>query len=137
MLKCKGCGSNELRKNGIVRTKQRYQCKECGMNFREGDKRVKYTIEQKIRVIKLYTEGMGLRSIERVENIPASLLVHWIRNFSKMIHKELNSVKISESAKEIEIIEMDELFTYYKKRPSEPIYGLLWTETGTKLLISQ
>jgi hypothetical protein len=32
-----------------------------------GDDREKYSLEQNIRVIKLYKEGMGLKSIERVE----------------------------------------------------------------------
>jgi len=37
----------------------------------------------------------------------------------------------------IAILEVDELFTYYKKRPSEHMYGLLLTETETRLLISK
>lgn len=85
MHSCKHCGSDQLVKNGYVREKQRYLCKECCGTSREGNDREKYTIEQKIKVIKLYTENMGLRSIERVEKIPASLLVYWIRNFAKII----------------------------------------------------
>lgn len=134
---CKHCGSSDATKSGILKGKQRYKCRECGKTFREGDNREKYSIEQKIRAIKLYTEGMGLRSIERVEEVPSSLLVHWIRKFSKMIREKLCVTKIPEEAKEIEILEMDELFTYYQKKAKGPMCGLLWTETGIKLLISQ
>jgi hypothetical protein len=85
----------------------------------------------------MYTEGIGLRSIERLEGVAASLLVHWIKNFSKLIREKLSVTKIPDDVKQVEILEMDELFTYYQKKAKEPMYGLLWTETGIKLLISR
>jgi transposase-like protein len=136
MYTCKHCGSEKVVKDGSVKSKQRYLCRECGRTSREGDKRKKYSVEQQIRAVKLYTEGVGLRSIERLEGIPAPLLVQWIRNFAKTIKEKLSSTKIPEDAKEIEILEMDELFTYYKKNLKKPMCGLLWTETGIKLLVS-
>lgn len=137
MSLCKNCGSGNLVKNGIVKEKQRYLCKACGCTFRVGDDREKYSLSQKIKVVKLYTEGMGLRSIERIENISASLLIHWIRGFSKLIREKLCTTPIPEESKDIEILEIDELFTYYQKKAKEPMCGLLWTETGIKLLISR
>src|SRR6478609_10322265 len=32
-LRCKRCGSEEQVKNGLMRSKQRYRCKACGLNF--------------------------------------------------------------------------------------------------------
>ena len=32
-LRCKGCGGEEHVKNGLMRGKQRYRCKACGLNF--------------------------------------------------------------------------------------------------------
>jgi transposase len=32
-LRCKRCGSEEQVKNGLLRSKQRYRCKGCGLNF--------------------------------------------------------------------------------------------------------
>lgn len=136
MIYCKHCGSDEVVKNGLVKNKQRYFCKQCRKTTRQGDKREQYSLEQKIRVIKLYTEGMGFRAIERIENIPASLLVHWVRTFGKTLKEKLCTTKIPDNLKEIEILEMDELFTYYQKKAEKPMYGLLWTETGIRLLIS-
>lgn len=137
MILCKHCGSEEIVKYGFIKNKQRYLCKGCFKTFRIGDDREKYSIESRIRVVKLYTEGLGLRSIERLENIPSSLLVHWIRGFARMIREKLCTTKIPDDAKEVEILEIDELFTYYQKKQKEPMCGLLWTETGIKLLISR
>ena len=39
MPECKRCGSAQTVKNGTVRGKQRYLCKQCGYHFVEGDER--------------------------------------------------------------------------------------------------
>lgn len=135
MILCKNCGSSYFVKDGLVKGKQRYLCKGCDKTTRVGDLREKYSLEKKIRVVKLYTEGVGLRSIERLESVPASLLVHWIRGFSEMIKEKLRTTDIPQDVKDIEILEMDELFTYYQKKANAHMFGLLWTETGIKLLI--
>jgi transposase-like protein len=135
MILCKYCGSAECVKNGLIKEKQRYLCKACFKAFRVGDDREKYSLERRIKAVKLYTEGMGLRSIERLENISTPLLIHWIRNFGKMIREKLCTTVVPHDAKEIEILEVDELFTYYQKKARKPIYGLLWTDQGIKLLI--
>jgi hypothetical protein len=80
-------------------------CKDCGRTFRDGDEREKYTIEQKIRVIKLYTDGVGMRSIERAEGVSTPLLIHWIRNFGKMLREKISTTPIPNDAKDIEIFD--------------------------------
>ena len=135
-LICKHCGGAEFTRAGFSKKKQRYKCKVCNKVFSEGDKRERYTMEQKIRVLKLYTDGVGLRTIERSEGISTPLLIHWIRGAGKMIRQHLLSSEIPESTKQIDILEMDELFAFYKKKSKKPMYGLLWTEAGIKLLIS-
>jgi transposase-like protein len=138
MERCKHCGGGEVVRDGVTGSgKQRYWCKMCNRRFRIGDEREKYTLAQKLKALKMYTEGMGLRSIERIEGISAPLLVHWIRNFGKILKKKLDSTKIPDDIKELSIVEIDELFTFYQQKHKKPMFGLLWTETGIKLLILQ
>ena len=85
----------------------------------------------------MYLEGMGIRSTERLEKVSGALIVYWIRHFSRLIRKEMNKKTLPDKVQDIAIVEIDELFTYYKKRPNEPMYGLLLTETEIKLLISK
>ena len=40
-LRCKRCGSEEQVKNGLMRSKQRYLCKACGLNFTDTSARGK------------------------------------------------------------------------------------------------
>lgn len=115
MEQCKHCGSDDWAKNSYVHGKQRFLCKECTKTSGYGDQRCRYSLEQKIKVIKLYTEGMELRSIERLEGILVSLWVYWIwiRNFSKVIRDKLNNTELPQDIKEVSILEVDELFTYF------------------------
>ena len=83
MKNCKHCNSTKLTLSGIVKSKQRYRCKDCGKTSREGDKRIVYSLEKKIKVIKSYLEGVGIRSISRLENISATMVINLIRTFSK------------------------------------------------------
>ena len=135
MESCKLCGSDKVKKNGFSSNgQQRYLCKSCGKTFGEGDKRVKYNLEKRLKVIKMYLEGIGLRSIERIEGISTPLIIKWIRGFSSMLRKELQEANIPDDAKNIDILELDELFTYCQKNFAKSTYGLLLIGTEIKLL---
>ena len=75
----------------------------------------KYNQDQRWRVRKWYLEGAGILSIERMEGVPNPLIIKWIRNFSKILREKLNATPIPEDAKDIEIVELDELLSYCKK----------------------
>ena len=135
MLSCKHCGGKSVVKNGYVRDKQRYKCKDCSKTFREGDLREKYTTDKKLKVLSMYLEGVGIRSIERLEGVPNPLIIRWIRKSSDMIRQKLKEVIIPDDAKKISIIELDELFSYCQKKLTRSIPGLLLIGTEIKLLI--
>ncbi len=88
-ISCKHCKSSKLVKYGFSKNNsQRYKCKECLRPFVIGDKREKYSMEKKEKVIKMYLEGVGIRSIERLEGVSNPLIIHWIRKFSKILKKK-------------------------------------------------
>ncbi|WP_339040208.1 hypothetical protein [Candidatus Lariskella endosymbiont of Hedychridium roseum] len=115
MLSCKHCGSIGSTKNGYIKGRQRYKCLECKKSYKSGDMRVKYSLNKKMKVVSMYLEGVGIRSIERLEKVSSSLIIKWIRKFSKLLKQRLNDVTIPEDAKQISIIELDELFSYCQK----------------------
>ena len=139
-IKCKGCNSLKIVKNGCVIGKQRYRCKECGMNFIEGDKRIKYKLQDKLKFLKLYLENCGIRTIERLTGIRNRQVSLWIEEAAEDIKRELikQSNNVS-SIKDVAIMEIDELYTYIKKDRrmvgKQSLYGLLLIENQGKLLI--
>ena len=79
---CKGCESNKLIKNGKTSYgTQRYKCKECCNTYSEGDRRLKHGLQKRLKVIKMYLEGIGISSIERLEGVSNPLIIYWIRHF--------------------------------------------------------
>lgn len=134
-MECRHCGSVKLIKSGIVSGKQRYTCKDCGKTTRENDERVKYSPEKKLRVLKMYLENVGIRSIERLEGVPNPLIIRWIRSSAAFISELLKSAASVEKPEDVEIIEMDELYSFIKKNETSSTYGLLRIGTKAGLLI--
>jgi len=54
-----------------------------------------------------------------------------------MLREKIESTKVPEKAKDVEILEVDELFSYCQKKLPECTYGLLLIGTEMKLLISK
>jgi transposase-like protein len=137
---CKKCGSVDHVRNGFVQCAQRYKCKGCGFNFIEGDKRQKYTSADRLKVVKLYLENCGIRSIERLTGIRNSQISKWIEDIAKFVKGEfIKSQNNLKSVQDVEIMEVDELCTYIKKgqrmEENSSLFGLLLIEGQIKLLI--
>lgn len=132
---CKFCGSVSLVKNGFNGGSQRYKCKDCGRNMRQGDRRVRYSHEQKMKVIRMVLEGVGIRSIARLEGVSAPLILHWMREASGLIQAKLAQARAVADRGNIQILELDELFSYVQKNKTASMSGLLWTESELKWLI--
>jgi len=132
---CKKCKSKNIVKNGTHNGIQRYKCKECGSVFRGKER--KYSSEFKLEAITMYINSMGIRGVARVKKVHNSLISLWIKQMGKVI-KEAFIEKINEvQPKDISILEIDELFTYVKKKKIKHMYLVLSTETGLELLMSK
>ena len=88
-LTCKSCGTSKYLKNGFLDSVQRYKCMECRVNFVSGDKRQKYTIIDRLKVITLYLENCGIRTIEHLTGIRNSQISKWIEDTAGVVRGEL------------------------------------------------
>jgi transposase len=111
-----------FRKDGIVKSKQRYFCRDCKHRF---------TVEQvgkpnKIRrdALILYLEGLGFRSIGRYLNVSHVAVFNWIKSFGERLDDFRNP-------EDIEVVELDEMHTYIGSKKTTVGSGLLLIEMGT------
>ena len=81
----------------------------------------------------LFSESNNYRRIARIlnkvfgVNISYQLIVYWVqKKVSEMPENTYNN-KIS---RDIAIVEMDELYTFFKNEKIASEFGLLWTETA-------
>jgi transposase len=80
-IKCKNCSCEKITRNGIVRGKQRYKCKECGYNFVIGDERTNENIQAlKALVVMIYSLGKGsYNMLGKFFKRDRSLIYRWIK----------------------------------------------------------
>jgi transposase-like protein len=144
---CKKCGNSGFVKNGMMKGKQRYRCKKCGYNFTEGDKRERSDKIKKQLVVKMYLNNCGFRRISEILDLPLATVFYWIKKAGQIVDEMVREKKESDAQNmsDIEILEMDELYTYVKKnqektgkqgrgRASIPEYGLLLIGSDLRLL---
>jgi transposase len=107
MVICKNCGSKQSVKNGIVAGKQRYLCKECGCNFREGDARTNEKIAaKKALCILFYAMAKGsFRMLGKILNTDHTLIYRWIRAFAEGLPEAALNGEISQ-------MEFDEMWHF-------------------------
>ena len=117
MLVCKKCESERVVKNGVVLKKQRYLCKDCGYNFREGDNRTNEGIAaKKALCILLYTLGKGsFRMMGRLLDVDHVQVYRWIREFAALLPEP-------EVPADIKHMEFDEMWHFVGSKKTE--FGL-------------
>jgi len=129
MSKCKRCGSERTIKNGVVAGKQRYRCKECGCNFRDGDNRTNERVAaKKALCVLLYAMAKGsFRMMGRILGIDHTLVYRWIRSFGE-------SLPEPEVSGDITQMEFDEMWhfvgskktSFGSSKPLTVVQGELW-----------
>ena len=121
---CCRCGSENHTKSGVNKGKQRYRCRECGYNFTNTHGRG-YPPEMQLKALKLYSENMGLRSIARHMGVDPATVMHWVRGNGLALLEKMRK-NIPTSLKDMDIIEIDEMWHFTKKNSENYGYGLLY-----------
>ena len=127
-MNCPKCHSENFVKDGIVKGKQRFLCKDCKYRYT-----VEYRgkpVEVKREALHLYLEGLGFRSIARIIGVSNVAVLYWIKSFGKEIEE------LQKEEKQIKVIELDELHTYINTKKTIAGFGLLLIELGRDSSIS-
>ena len=115
-MDCPRCSSEHHIKDGIVKGRQRYQCKEC---------QYRYTVEQKSDVkspqtrqfaLDLYLEGLGFRAIGRLLKVSHTAVVGWVKQAGK-------SLELPVEQEPVDVVEVDEMHTYVGKKKVTDGFG--------------
>ena len=125
MIDCKKCKSERVTRNGKVRGKQRYKCKDCGLNFVDGDQRVKGSVViKKALAVILYSLGKAsFRMLGKTFGHSHSLMYRWIS-------KEADD--LPEPA--IKEMEFDEMWHFIGSKKTKSGLSKRWTVVQGELL---
>jgi transposase-like protein len=127
---CPRCNSKDLRKDGIVKQKQRFKCKSCDYRFTVCI--IGKPINKKREAIVLYLAGNDYRTIGEIIQTSHVAVYKWINEFEKSL-KNLKSEKLDRNftIKDIE---------QYLDQNNETLKAVLlvgFTSTGTDILLSR
>jgi transposase-like protein len=128
-MKCPNCNSEHYVKNGKVLNRQRYKCKDCGLNYSVERRSMDKDSTLKRFALSMYLEGLGFRSISRLLKVSHVSVINWIKLYGQ-------SIKTIRNDNPVEIAEMDEIHTYVGRKKTIDGFGLLLIEREKSLLIS-
>jgi transposase len=117
-LRCKRCGSLEQVKNGLMRGKQRYRCKGCGLNFTDTPPRG-MPLALKATAVLLYVSGLSMNRTAKLLGVSTPSVQAWIEQFA-----EAYAQKPEPQGRAL-VVELDEMWHYLKKRPTSSGSGRL------------
>jgi transposase len=119
-LRCKRCGSGEYVRNGLMRGKQRYRCRACGLNFTDTPPRGK-PLALKVTAILLYVSGLSMNRTAKLLGVSTPTVQAWIERFAKDHARKPEP----EGGGRALVIELDEMWHYLKKSPRSSGSGRL------------
>ncbi len=104
-MNCPKCQGANYCKDGIVKGRQRYLCKQC---------KYRYTVEKKSDgksagikrlALEMYPEDLGFRSIGRVLQINYGTVCKWIKEWG-------SRVSLLQSDESLAVVKLDEMHSY-------------------------
>src|SRR5919201_4857993 len=110
-LHCKRCGSEEYVKNGLMRGKQRFLCKACGLNFTDTPTRGK-PLAMKAAAVLLYVSGLSMNRTAKLLGVSTPTVQAWLEQFAAAYAQK------PEPEGRAVVIELDEMWHYLKKVPA-------------------
>ena len=117
-LRCKRCGSGEHVKNGLMRGRQRYRCKGCGLNFTDTPPRG-MPLRVKALAVLLYVSGLSMNRTAKLLGVSTPSVMTWIEQFAEAYGQK------PEPEGRAVVVELDEMWHYLKKKPASSESGRL------------
>lgn len=99
-MQCKYCGSEKIVKNGKVKGKQVYKCKDCGKRFFVNGKFAKMRNNKHLIVAALnfYYDGLSLRKAQRNleqifgEKVSQVTILNWLKKYSVLVKEYIKTL---------------------------------------------
>ena len=104
-MDCPKCNKTASCKDGIVKGRQRYLCRDCNHRYTVNKRSGTSDSATRRRALELYLEGIGFRSIGRLLGFSHVSALNWIRSFGE----QLEEIK---SENPVQIMEIDEMHSY-------------------------
>ena len=121
---CPRCHSQHVIRSGHAHGRQRYHCQDCQYHFTTAHRGKSPAMKR--MALHLYLEGNGFRAIGRILGVSNVAVLNWIHHFGEA----LEPIRKPEDGT-IEVVEIDEMFSFLQQKKTAVGSGSLWIEAGT------
>ena len=127
MQECPKCQSTEIRKDGIVKQKQRYRCKICNYHFTV--QQIGKPISKRREAFILYLAGLDYRKIGKLISVSHVTIYNWLKNISE------NKKQIK--AKKLKAVQMESVIKHLEnsKRNTKGMLFIEFTDEATNIML--
>ena len=125
MRNCPKCKSKNFRKDGIVKVRQRYLCKDCKRHFTV--EHYGKPINLKKASLLLHLAGLSFRLIGRFLQVSHVAVYNWVR-----VHRVVRKLEDFRFAPVTQTMELDEIQAYIGQKKTVDGLGFLLIEMGAE-----
>lgn len=128
-IRCPKCQNYDVVKSGVVKGRQRYNCKACHYFFtvfKDGKNIDPYYV---IKALQLYIEGVSLREIERLIGVSHVSVLNWVKKYKVQAPENM------EYRPTYKVLKHAEMITFMSDREAIKNSGMIITELGDKYML--
>jgi len=128
-ISCPKCSKEELIKSGVIKGRQRFNCKTCNYSFtvlKQGKSIDPYYV---IKSLQLYIEGISFREIERILGISHVSVMNWVKKYN------IKAPENYEYRPSYKVLNHSELINYIQSKENLKNTGCVITEIGDKFML--
>jgi len=126
---CPQCQSNQVVKNGIVKQRQRFRCKQCSYFFTVSKLGKRIDSYYVIKALQLYIEGVSFREIERLLGVSHVSVMNWVKQY------HIRAPEQTDYHPTYKILNHKELSEFMAKPENLKGTGMIITELGDKYML--
>lgn len=128
-IRCPKCQNHDVVKSGVVKGRQRYNCKNCHYFFtvfKDGKNIDPYYV---IKALQLYIEGVSLREIERLIGVSHVSVLNWVKKYKVQAPENM------EYRPTYKVLKHAEMISFLSDREAIKNSGMIITELGDKYML--
>jgi len=128
-ISCPKCSKEDLIKSGVIKGRQRFNCKSCNYSFtvlKQGKSIDPYYV---IKSLQLYIEGISFREIERILGISHVSVMNWVKKYN------IKAPENYEYRPSYKVLNHSELISYIQSKENLKNTGCVITEIGDKFML--
>ncbi len=120
LLQCPACSSKSIKKNGHIHNgKQNHQCLVCGRQFVLDPQQKIINEEKRLLIRQALLERVSLEGVCRIFNVSMPWLLQFINEIIKELPGDLNATVTCADELEVAVVELDEQWSYVKKKDNQ------------------